>query len=94
MTILVIPVHPLLQLNILLKVQEGHEPVLVDNVIMQAAQTLGVTRRHEAGVRDKVHEQLDTRPAIVCERVVGALGVEALNLLARRTKGVDVIFAH
>ena len=94
MTILVIPVHPLLQLDILLKVQEGHEPVLVDNVIMQAAQTLSVTRRHEAGVRDKVHEQLDTRPAIVCERVVGALGVEALNLLARRTKGVDVILAH
>ena len=61
---------------------------------MQALQALGVAGRHKGGVGDKVHQQLDAGLAVERAGIVGAVGVELLDLLGRGAKGVDVLVAH
>ena len=60
---------------------------------MQALQTLGVAGRHKGGIGDEVHQQLDAGLAVERAGVIGAVGVELLDLLGRGTKGVDVLVA-
>ena len=61
---------------------------------MQALQTLGVAGRHKGGVGDKVHQQLDAGLAVERAGVIGAVGVELLDLLGRGAKGVNVLVTH
>ena len=61
---------------------------------MQALQALGVAGRHKGGVGDKVHQQLDTGLAVEHTGVIGAVGIELLDLFGRGTKGIDVLVAH
>ena len=60
---------------------------------MQALQALGVAGRHKGGVGDEVHQQLDAGLAVERAGVIGAVGVELLDLLGRGAKGIDVLVA-
>ena len=60
---------------------------------MQALQALGVAGRHKGRVGEEVHQQLDAGLAVERAGVIGAVGVELLDLLGRGAKGVDVLVA-
>ena len=91
--VLVVGQHALLGLDVLLDVEQGHKPVLALDVVVQALQAFGVAGRHKGGVGDKVHQQLDAGLAVERAGIVGAVGVELLDLLGRGAKGVDVLVA-
>ena len=61
---------------------------------MQTLQALGVAGRHKGRVGDEVHQQLDAGLAVERAGVIGAVGVELLDLLGRGAKGIDVLVAH
>ena len=61
---------------------------------MQALQALGVAGRHKGRVGDEVHQQFNTGLAVEHTGVIGAVGIELLDLFGRGTKGVDVLVAH
>ena len=61
---------------------------------MQTLQALGIAGRHKGGVGDEVHQQFDAGLAVECAGIVGAVGVELLDLLGRGTKGVDILVAY
>ena len=61
---------------------------------MQALQALGVAGRHKGRVGDEVHQQFNAGLAVERTGVVGAVGVEPLDLFGRGTKGIDVLVAH
>ena len=61
---------------------------------MQTLQALGVAGRHKGGIGDEVHQQFDAGLAVERAGVIGAVGVELLDLFGRGTKGVDVLVAH
>ena len=61
---------------------------------MQALQALGVAGRHKGGVGDEVHQQFNAGLAVERTGVIGAVGVELLDLFGRGTKGIDVLVAH
>ena len=60
---------------------------------MQTLQALGVAGRHKGRVGDEVHQQFNAGLAVERIGVVGAVGVELLDLLGRGAKGVDVLVA-
>ena len=60
---------------------------------MQTLQALRVAGRHKGGVGDEVHQQLDAGLAVERAGVIGAFGIELLDLLGRGAKGVDVLVA-
>ena len=61
---------------------------------MQTLQALRVAGRHKGGVGDEVHQQFDAGLAVERAGVVGAVGVELLDLFGRGAKGIDVLVAH
>ncbi len=74
----------------LLDVEQGHEPVLALNVIVQALQALDVAGRHKGRVGDEVHQQFNAGLAVEHTGVIGAVGIELLDLFGRGTKSCDV----
>ena len=61
---------------------------------MQTLQALRVAGRHKGRVGDEVHQQFNAGLAVERAGVIGAVGVELLDLFGRGTKGVDVLVAH
>ena len=61
---------------------------------MQTLQALRVAGRHKGRVGDEVHQQFNAGLAVERAGVIGAVGVELLDLFGRGAKGIDVLVAH
>ena len=61
---------------------------------MQALQALGIAGRHKGRVGDEVHQQFNAGLAVKHTGVIGAVGIELLDLFGRGAKGIDVLVAH
>ena len=63
--ILIICKHPVLDLNVIFQIDECHEPVLVQDVIVQSLQVLLMTDLHALWSDDKVDGFLDHRTLFI-----------------------------
>ena len=63
--ILIICKHPVLDLNVIFQIDECHEPVLVQDVIVQPLQVLLVSDLHALRSDDKVNGFLDHRTLFI-----------------------------
>ena len=77
--------------DVVLDVEQRHEPVFVLHVLPQRVQRRRVPDGEQRGREQEIHQILDAGAVVVVQRAVAPAGVEVDDRIAGRAEGVDVV---
>ena len=92
--VLVVPEALLFHPDIVLQVQQGHEVVLGEEVLVHPDQALGLPDLQHPGAEDEVHQGLQLRLLPVVAATVAVLLIEPDDLVGGAAEDVEVLLPH